>query len=286
MTKKSTNYANKLGRFARTGGALLALVAAVACGGTDDPTPPTASTADAAPPAPLGVVEVVQYGQGDTTVVFESGLGSDWAPWDAVAKEVSAHARTFAYSRPGYGLSEPTTAPRDAEHIVAELRALLAARGVAPPYVLVGHSFGGAYMEYFAKAHPKDVVGVVLVDPRHRDFTAACAQAGLAGCDIPPALLATLPQLQIDEYQGFASTSQQIGELGTFGAYPVRVLTATEHGFSPQVETLWQTMLGSLAGEAADGKQSLFVGAGHYLQVEKSHDVAQAIIDLLPPSKG
>src|SRR5688500_1746383 len=63
-------------------------------------------------------VEVVETGVGHATVVFESGLGADWTPWDDVASNVAASARVFAYSRPGYGRSEPTTEPRDATHIV------------------------------------------------------------------------------------------------------------------------------------------------------------------------
>jgi pimeloyl-ACP methyl ester carboxylesterase len=227
-------------------------------------------------------MEVVEYGTGDTTVVFESGLGNDWTPWEDVAREVATRAQTFAYSRPGYGQSDPTPERRDAAHIVADLRALLAARGVAPPYVLVGHSFGGAYMELFAKAHPEEVIGVVLVDPRHRDLTTVCEKVGLEGCSPPAAVVASLPQVQIDEFEEFAHTSEEIQSVGEFGGYPVRVLTATSHGFTPELEALWESMLGSLADEAVDGDQSIFVGAGHFLQVERAHEVAQTILSLLP----
>jgi pimeloyl-ACP methyl ester carboxylesterase len=195
---------------------------------------------------------------------------------------VGAQARAFTYSRPGYGQSEPSPEPRDAAHIVEELRALLAARGLAPPYVLVGHSFGGAYMELFAKAYPEEVAGVVLVDPRHRDFTAACEQAGLEGCGPPADIVASLPQVQLDEFEAYAHVSEEIRALGAFGPYPVRVLTATSHGFVPELEALWESMLGSLADEAADGDQRVFVGAGHYLQVEHAEEVAQVILSLLP----
>ena len=147
--------------------ALLAPAGVIACGASAAPSTEATMGSD---------VEVVEYGAGDATVVFESGLGDDWQPWQLVAPEVAEQARVFAYSRPGYGQSEPTTEPRDAEHIVEGLRALLAARGYAPSYVLVGHSFGGGYMELFAKAHPEEVTGVVFVDPRHRDFTTACAE--------------------------------------------------------------------------------------------------------------
>lgn len=224
-------------------------------------------------------VEVFEAGAGDVTVVFESGLGDDWTRWQPVAALVSTRARVFAHSRPGYGESDPTDAPRDAEHIVEELRTQLAARGCEPPYVLVGHSFGGAYMELFAKAHPEDVAGVVLVDPRHRDFSAACAREGLDGCVIPAGAVATMPPVQRAEYEAFDSTADQIHAAGVFGAYPVRVLTATAHSFSPEVEALWISMLGSLADEAADGEQIIFHGAGHYLQLEHPHEVAEAILE-------
>jgi pimeloyl-ACP methyl ester carboxylesterase len=60
------------------------------------------------------------------------------------------------------------------------------------------------------------------------------------------------------------------------------VLTATAHGFGPEVEQLWQSLLGSLAGEADDGEQRVFEGAGHYLQLERSDEVAAVIRSLVP----
>lgn len=277
MTAASLRSLSRRFRSLTTAGVLLASAAAAGCGTSPDP--------DVVPVSDRAV-EVVEYGAGDTTVVFESGFGDDWTPWDEVAGEVATQARTFAYSRPGHGQSEPSPEPRDAAHIVEDLRALLAARGVAPPYVLVGHSFGGAYMELFAKAYPEEVVGVVLVDPRHRDFTTACEEAGLEGCTIPASVVDSLPQVQIDEFKAFAQTSDEIQAAGGFGPYPVRVLTATSHGFAPEVEALWESMLGSLADEAADGDQSLFVGAGHYLHLQRADEVAEVILSLLPAPEG
>jgi pimeloyl-ACP methyl ester carboxylesterase len=263
---------SRVSRLLPTAAALLASWAA-ACG----------SSADVSQVPSAGrEVEVVQQGQGDTTVVFESGLGNDWTPWQQVASEVAERAPTFAYSRPGYGQSEPSPEPRDATHIVAELRALLASRGVEPPFVLVGHSFGGAYMELFAKAYPEEVSGLVLVDPRHRDFTAACERAALEGCTPPAELVASLPEVQRAELLGFAGSAAAIAPLGSFGPYPVRVLTATSHGFVPEAEALWASLLGELAGEADDGEQRIFDQAGHYLQLERAHEVAEVILGLLP----
>ncbi len=224
-------------------------------------------------------VELVTAGTGDTTVVFESGLGSDWTVWDEAAAEVARTSRVFAYSRPGYGRSGPATTPRDASHIVEELRALLSDQGYRPPYVLVGHSFGGAYMELFAKAHPDQVSALVLVEPRHRDFTTECEARGISGCSISASVAKTLPQVQQDELAAFAEVSGEIRAAGSLGRYPVRVLTATSHFQGDEWEVLWQSMLGSLAAEAADGKQLFFPGTSHNLEVERAQDVARIILE-------
>jgi pimeloyl-ACP methyl ester carboxylesterase len=226
-------------------------------------------------------VELVEAGSGDATVVFEAGLGNDWSGWDAVLTELSGDARVFAYSRPGYGQSAPSASPRDAAHIVEELRALLSARGYTPPYVLVGHSFGGTYMELYAKQYPAEVRGVVMVEPRHRDFTTACEGAGLPACAIPAEAVASMPAIDIAEYEAFGQTSAQIAASGQFGDYPVRVLTATSHGFPDAVEALWVSMLGELADEARHGEQVVFTGAGHNLQLDHALDVAEIIREVI-----
>jgi pimeloyl-ACP methyl ester carboxylesterase len=125
----------------------------------------------------------------------------------------------------------------------------------------------------------------VLVDPRHRDFTAACEEAQLEGCKIPDATLATLPAVVIAEYEAFAQSSDEIRAAGSFGSYPVRVLTATSHTFGPEAEELWESMLGSLADEAENGEQQMFAGAGHGLQIERPHEVAAAILDVVSQAR-
>jgi len=228
-------------------------------------------------------VEIATAGTGGTaTVVFEAGLGDDWTSWDKVAREIAQHTRIFAYSRPGYGASSPATTPRDPSTIVEELRALLAYEGYAPPYILVGHSMGGAYMELFAKAHPDEVIGAVLVDPRHRDFLATCEAAALDNCGIPEALLETQGASTLAEYHAFSLASEEIHAAGTFGTYPVRVLTATDHPVSPAREMLWETMLAELAAEASNGEQIVVPGASHYIQLDRPDVVVEAILEMLP----
>lgn len=100
-------------------------------------------------------------------VVFENGLGGKMEHWAKVIPEVSKKATVFAYNRHGYGDSDVADTDRDAEHITSELRALLAAKGLKPPYILVGHSLGGLYVQYFARRYPNEIKVLVLVDSTH-----------------------------------------------------------------------------------------------------------------------
>ena len=106
-------------------------------------------------------------GSGESTVVFENGLGPPLEMWGKVQPAVSRFARTVTYDRGGVGLSEAGPSPRDGRRIATELRAALRAAGVPPPYVLVGASLGGLYVRVFAGIYSDDVSGMVLVDPTH-----------------------------------------------------------------------------------------------------------------------
>ena len=111
-------------------------------------------------------VEILNAGAPTTagTVVFENGLRETLDTWTPVLKVVAPRAHVFAYNRPGYGRSDAVDGAREGQVVVEELRHTLRAAGLPPPYVLVGHSMGGLYMQAFARAHPDEVAGLVLVD--------------------------------------------------------------------------------------------------------------------------
>ncbi|MEU7004834.1 alpha/beta fold hydrolase [Nonomuraea sp. NPDC046570] len=100
-------------------------------------------------------------------VVIECGLGGSQLEWEEVADGLSGRATVVRYDRPGFGWSPGACCDRRPTATAARLRALLRALDVPPPYVLVGHSFGGLHVRAFAAAEPSAVAGMVLVDPAH-----------------------------------------------------------------------------------------------------------------------
>lgn len=107
------------------------------------------------------------------TVVLEAGLNQGLETWSQVQPEVAKFARVCSYDRAGLGKSDtpPQQQPITSQQIVRDLHLLLEKAGIAPPFVLVGHSFGGVIVRLYASLYPKEVVGIVLVDSVHEEET-------------------------------------------------------------------------------------------------------------------
>lgn len=103
---------------------------------------------------------------GDPVVIIECGHSDFSDTWAAVQRCISPFARICTYDRAGYGHSEPSGLPRTAQNIAQELQSLLRAAKIEPPYVLVGHSYGGIFIREFLALLDVEtmVTGMVLVD--------------------------------------------------------------------------------------------------------------------------
>lgn len=112
-------------------------------------------------------IHVQVMGQGQPTVVFENGLGGSGLQWMHVQPQVAQFARTLSYDRAGQGWSDANLQPRTPQHVTAELHALLAELQLPPPYIFVGHSFGGLISRYFYHQYPAEVQAIVLIDSSH-----------------------------------------------------------------------------------------------------------------------
>ena len=104
-------------------------------------------------------------GDGGPTVIFDAALGGSSLSWSLVHPAVARLTRACSYDRAGFGWSDAGPLPRTASRIANELRDLLRVTAVPPPYVLVGHSYGGLVMRLYAARHPNDVAGFVLIEP-------------------------------------------------------------------------------------------------------------------------
>lgn len=214
-------------------------------------------------------------------VVFENGLDGEMQGWNKVIPEISKDVTTFAYNRPGYGSSDPVSTPRDGLHIADELRLLLKSSGLQPPYILVGHSFGGLYMQRFARRYPEEVSGLVLVDSTHPDhFKGKGAIENWPG-PLRAAFLWYLSSTARKELDLINTTGDDVSALPTFTGKPVIVLSALQ----PMKET------SAIADDANEkrkdivnlypGAKQVWVDSGHDIPKEKPEAVIEAIREVL-----
>jgi pimeloyl-ACP methyl ester carboxylesterase len=108
-------------------------------------------------------------GNGSPTIVLDAALGASSLSWSLVQPELARLSRVCSYDRGGFGWSDPGPMPRTADRIAEELHTLLERARVPPPYVLVGHSFGGLVALIFAGRFRSVTSGLVLVDPAHAE---------------------------------------------------------------------------------------------------------------------
>ena len=101
-------------------------------------------------------------------VILEAGGGCEASEWAAVQAFLGS-VHSWSYDRGGVGLSSPP-ASWSLASCVRDLQAWLEKLGVAPPYIVVGHSLGCHIVRTFAHLHPDDVAAMVLVDPRIPHF--------------------------------------------------------------------------------------------------------------------
>jgi pimeloyl-ACP methyl ester carboxylesterase len=109
-------------------------------------------------------------GKGDPTVVFDSGVTDETDAWALVQPVIATHTQACSYDRAGSGYSDPGRRAGTSANIVDDLHRLLTAAAIKPPYILVGHSYGGMNVRLYADLHRNEVAGMVLVDPSEEDW--------------------------------------------------------------------------------------------------------------------
>lgn len=208
------------------------------------------------------------HGRGSPTVVMDSGLTFSRTAWEPVATRVSQFTRVCTYDRAGLGQSDPPTRLRTSQDVSDELHTLLTKAGVATPYVLVGHSFGGLTVRLYAAQYPNEVAGLVLVDASHED------QAKRIRALLSPTDQADYWRHEAGdnlEHIDVVESSEQVRAASPLAPMPVVILTAGH----PETEPSWpQAEMAQLHTELqADltrlvprAEQVIAARSGHFIQ--------------------
>ena len=236
-------------------------------------------------------------GEGNPTVVLETGLGAPGEYWAPVQQEIAGLTQVCLFDRAGRGKSDPvpTTTPRTCADMLADLRALLRNAGILAPYVLVGNSIGGMNARLYAYRHPEEVAGLVLVDGSHQDqFTRMGEALPEPDPDSP------------DSHQGFyrfwagggwrnpannpenvdfVGSREQLRAIRSLGDLPVVVLVSeaflheapTRLEAGPRLHEIWQDLQRGLANLSSNGSYSVVESSGHFIQRDRPEAVVDAI---------
>lgn len=128
-------------------------------------------------------------GQGEPTVLLESGFGSDSLAWAKSQPQIALRNRVCSYDRAGLGFSDAGPLPRDLQADVSDLYALIDAADLETPLILVGHSYGSQIVRRFDERYPKQVAALVLVDPPEQNVGEFSPSYAKAEADIAPKML-------------------------------------------------------------------------------------------------
>lgn len=138
-------------------------------------------------------------GSGAPTIILEAGATGFAESWAWVQADLARDHRVCAYDRAGLGRSAPDTARFDPAVSADRLDRLLTTAGESGPYVLAGHSLGGALALVYAERHPDRTLAVAMIDPPH------------------PELLSRIPRAAADDYVDFAAKLRLAARLAPLG---------------------------------------------------------------------
>ncbi|WP_171051645.1 alpha/beta fold hydrolase [Alteribacter natronophilus] len=212
-------------------------------------------------------------------VVLESGYGDDSGTWDPVVHSLSQLTKVFTYDRAGLGRSgPPPEGSRTSRDMVAELKELLEHSSVEPPFVLVGHSFGGVNAQLYAAAYPDDVCGLLLVDATPGDYRERFLPL------MPEAFREAYHRqftLEINDEE-FGDSLRQLQGAALKQDLPITVLSAGKKDhYSQEAQALWHTMQKEMAGNSAASSFEIAENSGHYIHKDEPELVVRAVRKLV-----
>ncbi|HEX5613825.1 MAG TPA: DHA2 family efflux MFS transporter permease subunit [Acidimicrobiia bacterium] len=232
-------------------------------------------------------------GSGSTTVLLIAGWGDGGESWGAVEPAIAERARVCSYARFGTGTSDAPATDQTFATQAADLHELLEEAGEPGPYVVLGHSFGGAEGVTFASEYPDEVVGLMLLDTTPPTWPEAvcavvddgseAARTWLEGCAVmrDP----SKDPERVDVFAAFA----EVAEIGSLGDLPMTVMSADRRTLPAlaaaevtRLNAVWDDGVESWEALSTVSNVVLVEDSGHYIQVEHPDVVIDELLALVP----
>ena len=229
-------------------------------------------------------IEYIASGTSPPTIVLVNGAGGPLDGWSRVFGPLLRYGMVVAYNRPGIGRSSRPTEPQTGALIVGTLRDLLTAIEAPPPYLLLGHSLGGLYVQLFARQLPEDVCGVVLIEAAHPDDRSiAGLQPGWARA--LNAVLQIGNSLRRDrgfnEIRWVDGTCRQIEHAPPFPDVPLAVVTAARpppsRRMPEEVADIRSANQEALVALTPDSRHFHAAGSSHFPQLSEPTIIVHAV---------
>lgn len=225
-------------------------------------------------------------GQGTPTVIFEAGLGEDLSTWDQVQPEIAHFSQACAYDRANVTPSDkrPVTIHVSAPQLARELQELLVNAHLPEPYVLVGHSLGGLFMQMFACQYPGEVAGMVLVDSTHPQQAMRLAAA------LGPAFTSEARQgfpVEGMTYDDILAMQAQVEAARShFPQVPLIVLVrsrfiSSAYWTATQYKQVWMNLQTDLSRRSSGGKLVVAQNSSHFIQNDRPDLVIASIREII-----
>lgn len=210
-------------------------------------------------------------------IVFDSGYGMPTRRWNSIKAEVSSFSQLLIYDRAGLGRSTADSRPHHSLQNVENLRSLLQKKEVKPPYLLVGHSFGGLNVRLYASMYPEEVAGLILLDSCHED------QNKLMAADLSP-------DMQADYFGQFGAEGtlaefeeslEQVRKYKTLGDMPLIVVTGgNQPDHTEESWNHWMNFQKDLASLSTNNRHVILEDAGHSVHIDNPQAVIHEIQEM------
>lgn len=225
-------------------------------------------------------------GKGSPTIVMLGGTGSTLEGWFRLFPEIASLGAVVTYDRPGVGGS---ARPREAQMgttVILQLRALLREIGARPPFLLVGHSFGGLHANLFARVYPEETCGVLFLEATAPDDVLnmkryrSALQRAVAGL-----LDRVSPPDPNDEISNEEETVAEIAEAPGFPPIPVTVLSGGKRlprwMVSIEAQRERERNQQALARLSPLGERVIAKGSAHFPQMSEPRLVLEELAKLI-----